>query len=252
MKGCLEVIVVLLLGAGLAAWIVWDALHLPEPPHTTVNAASADPAAVKAELAMLKRQFQTPADYQQRLAGQGLTEAALQNRIATALSRQQEVETTNQPNVTEKEVRAWFDAHRESLRIPETFHAVHIFLTRHEKSKPDRETEIRFIQRQILNGSLNFREAAAKFSEDDRTKKLAGDLGWFSADRMPPDFIAAVKALKPGQTSSPVLTELGWHLIQLMERRPSRLPTFEEARTEIQATLETKARQAIQRSSSPE
>lgn len=242
MKGCLEVIVVLLLGAGLAAWIVWDALHLPEPPQTTVSAASADPAAVKAELAILKRQFQTPADYQQRLTGQGLTEAALQNRIATALSRQQEIESTNQLNVTENEVRAWFDAHRESLRIPETFHAAHVFLTRHEKAKPDREAEIRRIQSQILDGSLTFREAAATFSEDDRTKSLAGDLGWFSADRMPADFIAAVKPLKPGQTSPPVLTRLGWHIIQLIERRPSRLPTFEEARTEIRVYLEMKAR----------
>ncbi len=242
MKGCLEVIGVLLLGAGLASWLVWDALHLPEPPHTTVNAASADPAAVKAELAMLKRQFQTPADYQQRLAGQGLTETVLQNRIATALAHQQEIEKPNQPNVTENEVRAWFDAHRESLRIPETFHAAQVFLTRHEKAKPDREPEIRTIQRQILDGSLTFREAAATFSEDDRTKSLAGDLGWFSTDRMPADFIAAVQKLQPGQTSSPVLTRLGWHLIHLIERRPSRLPTFEEARTEIQATLETDSR----------
>lgn len=241
MKGCLEVIVVLLLGAGLAAWIVWDAVHLPEPPHTTVNSASADPAAVKAELAILKRQFQTPADYQQRLAAQGLTEFTLQNRIATALSHQQEVETSNQLNVTEKEVRAWFDDHRESLRIPETFHAAHVFLTRHEKAKPDREAEIRRIQRQLLDGSLTFREAAAKFSEDDQTKKLAGDLGWFSTDRMPADFIAAVQKLQPGQTSPPVLTRLGWHLIHLIERRQSRLPSLEEARAEIHTALESKA-----------
>ena len=241
MKGCLEVIVVLLLGAGVAAWLVWDALQMTEPLKTTTIAASADPAAVKVELAMLKRQFQTLADYQQRLAGQGLTEAALQNRIAAALSRQQEVETSNQPTVTEKEVRTWFDAHRESLRIPETFHAAHVFLTRHEKTKPDREPEIRRIQRQLLDGSLTFREAAAKCSEDDRTKSLAGDLGWFSADRMPADFIAAVQKLQPGETSPPVLTRLGWHLIHLIERRPSRLPTLKESRAEIQAALESKA-----------
>jgi parvulin-like peptidyl-prolyl isomerase len=242
MKGCLEVIVVLLLGAGVAAWLVWDALQMPEPPKTTATSAFADPAAVKAELAMLKRQFQTPTDYQQRLAAQGLTEATLQNRIATALTRQQEIQTSNIQTVTENEIRAWFDTHRESLRIPETFHAAHVFLTRHEKSKPDREPEIRRLQRQLLDGTLTFREAAAKFSEDDRTKSLAGDLGWFSADRMPADFIAAVQKLQPGQTSPPVLTRLGWHLIHLIERRPSRLPSLEEARAEIQAALETATR----------
>jgi peptidyl-prolyl cis-trans isomerase C len=55
---------------------------------------------------------------------------------------------------------------------------------------------------------------------------------------MPPDFIAAVQALQPGQTSAPVLTRLGWHVIHLMERRPSRLPAYEEARAEILAALE--------------
>jgi peptidyl-prolyl cis-trans isomerase C len=58
---------------------------------------------------------------------------------------------------------------------------------------------------------------------------------------MPADFIAAVQELQPGETSPPVLTRLGWHLIHLIERRPSRLPTLKESRAEIQAALESKA-----------
>ena len=58
---------------------------------------------------------------------------------------------------------------------------------------------------------------------------------------MPADFIAAVQKLQPGQTSPPVLTRLGWHLIHLIERRQSRLPSLEEARAEIHTALESKA-----------
>lgn len=244
MKGCLEALCIVLLGAGVAAWLVWDALREPVVPLSDVAAATVDPAEVKAELAVLKRQFQTPEDYQQRLAAQSLTEAALQNRIAEALARQQALES-KQPAIAESQARAWFDAHRESLRIPATFHAAHVFLTRHEKSKPDREAEIRAIHQQLQTGSLTFREAAAKFSEDDRTKALAGDLGWFSADRMTPDFIATVQQLQPGQTSAPVLTRLGWHVIHLIEHRPSRLPTWEEARAEVMAALDAQARASV-------
>lgn len=244
MKGCLEALCILLLGAGVAAWLVWDALREPVLPLSDIAAATVDPAQVKAELAMLKRQFQTPEDYQQRLAAQHLTEAALYNRIAEALAKQQQLER-KRPKVSESEARAWFDAHRESLRIPATFHAAHVFLTRHEKSKPDREAEIRAIHHQLQRGSLTFREAAARFSEDDRTKALAGDLGWFSANRMPPDFIATVQKLQPGQTSAPVLTRLGWHVIHLIEHRPSRLPTWEEARAEVMAALDAQARASV-------
>ncbi len=60
---------------------------------------------------------------------------------------------------------------------------------------------------------------------------------------MPADFIAAVEKLKIGQCSEPVPTQLGWHLILLMERRPSRLPTFEEAQSEIAAQLTSGRRQ---------
>lgn len=241
MKGCLEALCILLLGAGVAAWLVWDALREPVLPLSDIAAATVDPAEVKGELAMLKRQFQTPEDYQQRLAAQHLTETALYNRIAEALTRQRLLES-KLPTISESEARAWFDAHRESLSIPETFHAAHVFLTRHEKSKPDRQAEIRTIHQQLQRGTLTFREAAARFSEDDRTKTLAGDLGWFSADRMPPDFIATVQKLQPGQTSAPVLTRLGWHVIHLIEHRPSRLPTWEEARAEVMAALDAQAR----------
>lgn len=237
MKGCLEVVVVLLLGAGVAAWIVREALRLPETPAAIM--APADPAAVKAELSMLKRQFQTPEDYQKRLAAQNLTEQSLQKLISVTLAAQSQLQS-NSLTVTEKEVRTWFEAHRESLRIPETFHAAHVFLTRHEAGKPERRAEILAIQRQLLDGSLAFREAAARYSEDKRTQNLAGDLGWFTADRMPADLIAEVRKLQPGETSPPVSTRLGWHLIHLLVRRPSRLPTLEESRAEIRAALETK------------
>lgn len=237
MKSCLEPLFLPLLAASVAAWLVWDALRLPSAPSPPRLTTPPDRAAVQAELAMLKRQFQTPEDYGQRLAAQDLSEAALRERIASILAQQQALEGARR-KVSEAEARTWYDTHRESLRIPETYHAAHVFLTRHEKSKPDREAEIQAIHRQLTDGLLTFREAAAKHSEDDRTNSLAGDLGWFSAERMPADFLAVVRKLQPGQTSPPVLTHLGWHVIQLIERRPSRLPSFDEARAEIVACLE--------------
>lgn len=234
MKGCLDSIFILLLGAGIAAVFVWKAYQQPAPfaPQT-----AADPAAVRQELAMLKRQFQTTEDYQKRLSAQNLTEALLEQRVSTALAEQDDLEKIHS-NIAEAEAQTWFNTHREALRIPETFHASHIFLTRHEKTKPDREGEIRAIHRQIQEGAITFREAAARLSEDDRNKSLAGDLGWFSADRMPADFIAAVRPMKPGEVSKPFLTALGWHIVTLLERKASRLPSYDEAKPEIQAMLQ--------------
>jgi len=142
-------------------------------------------------------------------------------------------------------VRRWYNSNREKLRIPPIWHAAHVFLTRHDAAKPDREAEIRAIHGQITSGALTFEQAAARFSEDERTKALAGDLGWFSAERMPADLIAAVRDLRPGVLSEPVLTGLGWHIFRVIESRPSRLPEFEEVKAEIHALLDLQAREAV-------
>ena len=237
MKGCLESIFIVLLGCAAAGYILWHAFQNPEP----VLAPAPD---VQRELDLLKRQFQMPEIYRERLAGQQISETQLSQRIATALAEQNRLESRI-PAVDEAAVRRWYNSNREKLRIPPIWHAAHVFLTRHDAAKPDREAEIRAIHGQITSGALTFEQAAARFSEDERTKALAGDLGWFSAERMPADLIAAVRDLRPGVLSEPVLTGLGWHIFRVIETRPSRLPEFEEVKAEIHALLDLQAREAV-------
>lgn len=241
MKGCLEIIFVPLLAIAVAGVLVWKGMQADPIPRTDSGAVFSEEA--KAEFEMMKRQFQTPEDYQKRLAGQQITEGDMKQRIAAALDEQRRLESALR-HITDEEARAWYDANKESMRIPPAFHAAHVFLTRHEKSKPDREVEIRSLHRQLKAGQITFAAAAAKYSEDSRTKSLQGDLGWFTRDRMPAEFVAVVERMTAGQLSEPVPTALGWHIIRLIETRPSRIPSFEEARAEILAALELAARTA--------
>ena len=87
-------------------------------------------------------------------------------------------------------------------------------------------------------------ELIAKYSEDDNNRLHDGDLGWFSRDRDPADFAEHVFALPIGQVSPPFQTKLGWHLVLVIEKRPARLPTYEEAKDEIVAKLDDEKCQA--------
>jgi len=75
----------------------------------------------------------------------------------------------------------------------------------------------------LLAAGGDFAEVARAHSEDPGSAAHGGDLGCFSAGTMVPEFEEAAFALKPGETSEPVLSPYGYHLIKLREKREDAL-----------------------------
>jgi len=191
--------------------------------------------------------FQRQLDFQEgrysaALQGQQLTEVQLRDQMRSQLQVQATLEGQLDVRIADDEARQWFDAHRDKLQAAECWRAAHLFLSNHDPDKPDRHDEIEALARQLSAGTQTFEDLIAKHSEDDRTKLRAGDLGWFTSERTPPDFIAAVRALPINKPSEPVQTKLGWHLIKVLDHKAARALTFDEAKAEIIAHLQTQRR----------
>ena len=60
-------------------------------------------------------------------------------------------------------------------------------------------------------------EDIAKLKSLCPSKKNGGDLGFFGKGMMVPEFEKAAFAMKKGETSKPVKTQFGWHLIKLTD-----------------------------------
>ena len=195
---------------------------------------------VREEFTLWQKQFPEVGEGAQRLTLQSLSESSLEAGMRARAADQSWIEQQIAPmlaGMTALEAKKWYSENRESLRVPEAFRAAHIYLTRHDKTKPEREGEIRELYQQLTTGKDTFASLAAKFSEDDRSKVKGGDLDWFTAERMPADFMEAIGRLKVGEISAPVPTALGWHIIQLTDRKPAFIPPFETVRAEILAAL---------------
>ena len=82
-----------------------------------------------------------------------------------------------------------------------------------------------------VKGGEDFAKVADEISKDPGSK--GGDLGWFTRDRMVPEFGEAAFKLTKGQISDPVKSQFGWHVIKLEDRRRKPFPAFEEVKTQV-------------------
>lgn len=73
------------------------------------------------------------------------------------------------------------------------------------------------IKQSIESGEQTFASAAAIYSEDG-TADQGGDLGTFDRNRMVAPFTEAAFSLPVGEISEPVLTQFGYHLIEVLEQ----------------------------------
>lgn len=85
-----------------------------------------------------------------------------------------------------------------------------------------------------LKAGGDFAKLAEANSADTASAARGGDLGFFEAGRMVPEFEQAAFALqKPGDLGNVVKTQFGYHVLQLQERKPAGRRPFEEVRADI-------------------
>ena len=83
-----------------------------------------------------------------------------------------------------------------------------------------------------MNKGEKFEDLAKQYSLDG-SKEYGGDLGYFTAPEMVPEFSKAAFALKPGELSAPVKTDFGWHIIRLEDRKMGAAQPYDQVKTAI-------------------
>ena len=130
-------------------------------------------------------------------------------------------------NVTDAKVQARYEEMAASLSNKVEYKASHILVKTEEEAK---EIKLK------LGKGADFSALAKEYSLDNN-KDDGGNLGYFTKGQMVPAFEDAVASLKVGETSSPVKTDFGYHIIKLEDKRVAQAPSLDQLNTKIREEL---------------
>jgi len=165
-----------------------------------------------------------------------------QSRLLAEAYAQENLNPEKNPGMkaTDAEIDAYLKAHLE-----DPVHARHILITAGKAESPNAPSPVpsesdkaqaRTKAEQVLKRARageDFAALAKQFSSDPGSKDKGGDLGWFAAGQMVPEFDKAAFALQPGQISDIVESQFGFHIIKVEERRMG-----EKDRNQARETIE--------------
>jgi peptidyl-prolyl cis-trans isomerase C len=133
----------------------------------------------------------------------------------------------------EAERKAYDEAAKAQPPEPEV-HARHILLPTEEEAKAALAR---------IKAGEDFAKIATELSKDPAGD--GGDLGWFTKDRMVPEFADPAFKLEPGQVSDPVKSQFGWHIIKVEGKRMKTFPPFEQVKDQAARFVAQKAQTAL-------
>jgi len=120
----------------------------------------------------------------------------------------------------------------QQFSTPEQVRASHILLKTEGKDDAAVKAQAESILKQVKAGG-DFAELATKYSEDESSAKSGGDLDYFGRGRMVKEFEETAFSLPPGSVSDLVKTQFGYHIIKVVDKKPAAVRPLADVRQQI-------------------
>jgi peptidyl-prolyl cis-trans isomerase SurA len=111
-----------------------------------------------------------------------------------------------------------------------------------EKEK-ELEVKINAISDSLTHGA-DWNTMVSRYSDDQGTAQKGGELPYFTAGRMIPEFEKTAFELKElGSIAKPIRTSYGWHIIKLIDKKP--IGTYDEVKASIKEKVSKDVRSSL-------
>jgi parvulin-like peptidyl-prolyl isomerase len=194
-------------------------------------------AQVDTAVSQLKQSYnlKTDEEFKAAMAQSGIAEQQMRAQLRKQL-RVQEVrgrEVQGRVKVDEEDLRRYYRKNLEQFRQPEQLQLREaVVLDEGGLSTADRQRMAAEIRAKVQGGA-SLADAVADTAKKGATSN-AVDLGWVSPGDLDKNLETAVWKLPKGSVSEPVQARGGLHLVQVLDRRESRVPPFNEVQPAIQ------------------
>jgi peptidyl-prolyl cis-trans isomerase C len=140
--------------------------------------------------------------------------------------------------ITDAKIQAEYDKLKKAEDGKFEYEVRHI-LVEDEKTAND-------MQAKLKAKSAKF-EDLAKSSKDPGSAEKGGNLGWAADSNYVEPFAKAVAATPKGQLSEkPVQSQFGWHVIEVLDKRPVEFPPLDQVRKELEQMMREQTLAAYQ------
>lgn len=138
--------------------------------------------------------------------------------------------------VSDAEAKTFYDEQIKAMKPQDEVSARHILVDKKELADD--------IAKKLKAGG-DFAALAKEHSKDPGSKENGGDLGFFGRGMMVPPFEEAAFKMAKGETSAPIQSQFGFHVIRVDDKRTGTAPPFASVKERLIASLVNQKAQAL-------
>lgn len=190
---------------------------------------------IESGLIDLKVKYASEEDFEKMLSSMDTTIEKIRKRITDKKLIKKYIDMNirlENPQISDEQLNQIYSKNKKLFMQEESVHAHHL-LIEDETEKGKQRAEFIWNNLTSADDFLNLEQLSTKSELDF----FGGDLGFFEKGKMVPEFDEVVFKMKEGEISKPLLTEFGWHIIYLEEKRNARIPDFDEVKQLIRQRL---------------
>ncbi|MDT8441007.1 MAG: peptidylprolyl isomerase [Desulfuromonadales bacterium] len=150
-------------------------------------------------------------------------------------------------NVSDEDVRNYYQANKEKFYRPKLYTASHILVRVDPASNAEERAERLARAEELMKRAEDGEDFynLAYYESDDRSKYVGGSLGSFHAGQTVAEFDTAIQEMQAGEIAGPIKTMYGYHIIRLDKVDAERQMEFDEVSASIRSSLRKTQREEL-------